>query len=64
LPGYRALIDYWQRTAGWTQQWTTLRNLADRFEQLGDDSSRVLSAVATATVACWVSVAASVADPW
>jgi tetratricopeptide (TPR) repeat protein len=37
LLGYRALIDYWQRIGFWTQLWTTLRNAADLFEQLGDD---------------------------
>ena len=28
LRGYRDLIDYWERTGSWIQQWTTLRNLA------------------------------------
>jgi predicted ATPase/DNA-binding SARP family transcriptional activator len=36
LAGYLDLIDYWERTGGWTQQWTTLRNLADLLDQLGD----------------------------
>jgi hypothetical protein len=36
LAGYRDLIDHWQRIGAWTQQWTTLRNAADLFEQLGD----------------------------
>lgn len=36
LHGYRELIDYWERTGGWTQQWTTLRNLADLLDTLGD----------------------------
>src|SRR5262245_52363346 len=36
LRGYGELIDYWERTGGWTQQWTTLRNLADLLDQLGD----------------------------
>ncbi|HXV92219.1 MAG TPA: BTAD domain-containing putative transcriptional regulator [Pseudonocardia sp.] len=26
--GYRALLAYWNRTGGWTQQWTTVRNAA------------------------------------
>src|SRR4029453_12814883 len=30
------LIDHWQRIGAWTQQWTTLRNAADLFDQLGD----------------------------
>ena len=36
LVGYRDLIDYWERTGGWTQQWTTLRNLASLLDDLGD----------------------------
>jgi predicted ATPase/DNA-binding SARP family transcriptional activator len=39
LDGYRQLIDRWERTGGWTQQWTTLRNLADLLDTLGDDTS-------------------------
>ena len=41
LLGYRTLIDHWRRTGAWTQQWTTLRNLADLFEQLGDEPRAV-----------------------
>jgi predicted ATPase len=36
LAGYRELVDHWERTGAWTQQWTTLRNAADLFDQLGD----------------------------
>jgi tetratricopeptide (TPR) repeat protein len=36
LRGYGELIDYWATTGGWTQQWTTLRNLADLLDQLED----------------------------
>ena len=36
LRGYAELIDYWERTGAWTQQWTTLRNLADLLDQLED----------------------------
>jgi predicted ATPase len=36
LVGYRDLIDHLQRIGFWTQQWTTLRNAADLFDQLGD----------------------------
>jgi predicted ATPase len=36
LGGYRDLIDHWQRIGAWTQQWTTLRNAADLFDQLGE----------------------------
>ena len=35
LLGYRDLIDYWERTGSWVQQWTTLRNVADILEELG-----------------------------
>jgi hypothetical protein len=37
--GYGALIDRWERTGGWTQQWTTLRNLADLLDRLGDHTT-------------------------
>jgi predicted ATPase/class 3 adenylate cyclase len=36
LAGYRDLIEHWRRIGAWTQQWTTLRNAADLFDQLGD----------------------------
>jgi predicted ATPase/DNA-binding SARP family transcriptional activator len=36
LRGYRELIDYWERTGSWLQQWTTLRNLARLLDDLGD----------------------------
>ena len=36
LRGHADLIDYWERTGAWTQQWTTLRNLADLLDQLED----------------------------
>jgi tetratricopeptide (TPR) repeat protein len=36
LLGYSDLVDHWERTGGWPQQWTTLRNAADLFDQLGD----------------------------
>jgi predicted ATPase/DNA-binding SARP family transcriptional activator len=37
LRGYRELIDYWELTGGWLQQWTTLRNLADLLRTLDDE---------------------------
>ena len=37
LDGYRDLIDYWKRTGGWVQQWTTLRNLVGFLRSLGDE---------------------------
>ena len=39
LNGYRELIDHWERTGGWIQQWTTLRNLADLLDLLEDRSA-------------------------
>lgn len=32
------MIRYWQRTGGWTQQWTTLRNVAELLALTGDDA--------------------------
>jgi predicted ATPase/DNA-binding SARP family transcriptional activator len=39
LDGYRELIDRWERSSAWTQQWTTLRNLADLLDRLGEEAS-------------------------
>ncbi|MDQ4098648.1 MAG: tetratricopeptide repeat protein, partial [Actinomycetota bacterium] len=36
LDGYLDLIGYWERTGGWIQQWTTLRNLGRLLRALGD----------------------------
>jgi predicted ATPase/DNA-binding SARP family transcriptional activator len=36
LAGYGELVDYWERTGAWVQQWTTLRNLARFLRALGD----------------------------
>ena len=36
LDAYWDLIDYWERTGGWIQQWTTLRNLARLLRTLDD----------------------------
>ena len=47
LRGYWELIDYWERTGGWTQQWTTLRNVADLLDRLDDhDTASLLRAAA------------------
>jgi predicted ATPase/DNA-binding SARP family transcriptional activator len=47
LTGYRELVAYWEETGGWTQQWTTLRNLADLLATLGDrESARFLTEAA------------------
>lgn len=49
LDGYRDLIGYWERTGGWVQQWTTLRNLAALLRSLGDaDTATFLEAAADA----------------
>lgn len=40
--GYRDLIDYWERTGSWVQQWTTLRNLAQLLRALGDEETAAL----------------------
>lgn len=42
LLGSRELIDHWERTGGWIQQWTTLRNLARLLATLGDDETALL----------------------
>lgn len=39
LDGYRDLLEYWERTGGWAQQWTTLRNLARLLHAVGDDET-------------------------
>jgi predicted ATPase len=33
---YERVVRYWLRTGNWTQQWTTLRNLATLLAELGD----------------------------
>ncbi|MGH9243074.1 MAG: hypothetical protein ACRD29_01905 [Acidimicrobiales bacterium] len=49
LGGYRDLIDYWERTGSWVQQWTTLRNIADLLQQEGEaDAAMFLRASAAA----------------
>ena len=42
LLGYRELLDLWERTGAWTQQWTTLRNTADLLDRLGDPETGAL----------------------
>ncbi len=46
LRGYRELVDYWDRTNGWIQQWTTLRNLAHLLRTLGDGASALFLEIA------------------
>lgn len=33
--GYLEVITYWERTGSWTQQWTTLRNVAELLMRCG-----------------------------
>ena len=42
LRGYRDLIEYWDRSGNWTQQWVTMRNLAQLLRRLGEDEAAVL----------------------
>ena len=42
LRRYRDLIDYWHRSGNWTQQWVTLRNLAQLLRRLGDNQPAAL----------------------
>jgi predicted ATPase/DNA-binding SARP family transcriptional activator len=42
LAGYAALIEHWRRTGMWTQQWTTLRNLAALLGALDDPATALL----------------------
>lgn len=47
LAGYREVIDYFAGTGNWTHLWTTLRNLADLLDRLGDpEPASVLRAAA------------------
>jgi predicted ATPase/DNA-binding SARP family transcriptional activator len=46
LRGYAELIDYWEVTGSWIQQWTTLRNLAHLLHALGDHEPAVFLEVA------------------
>jgi hypothetical protein len=42
LAGFGHLLDYWERTGGWVQQWTTLRNLAGVLRAVGDTEAAAL----------------------
>ena len=47
LAGYRRVVDYFAATGNWTHLWTTLRNLADLLDRLGDpEPARLLHAAA------------------
>jgi predicted ATPase/DNA-binding SARP family transcriptional activator len=46
LHGYRELVEYWEHTGSWIQQWTTLRNLARLLHGLGDHEPALFLEVA------------------
>ncbi|MFW6091690.1 MAG: ATP-binding protein, partial [Actinomycetota bacterium] len=49
LDNFLALIDRWRRSNNWTQQWVTLRNLAESMVRIGEDeAATVLQAAAEA----------------
>jgi predicted ATPase/DNA-binding SARP family transcriptional activator len=39
MRNYSEVIDYWERSGNWTQQWVTVRNLAQLLRRLGDDQA-------------------------
>ena len=53
LDEFDTVIRYWRTTGNWTQQWTTLRNVADLLETLGRRSTavRIRTAAAEAPAA-------------
>ena len=57
LISYERAIRYWQGTGNWTQQWTTLRNLAVLLERRGDGETAAVL-LASAAVAAEASVVA------
>jgi len=64
LLGYRDLIEYWERSGNWTQQWVTLRNLAQLLRQLGDpEPAALLEAAAQESPAAPAASAAAPAEP-
>jgi tetratricopeptide (TPR) repeat protein len=46
LPAFDELLRHWERSGSWTQQWTTLRNLAELLVRLGADEAAVMVASA------------------
>ena len=57
LSRYQSLLDYWERTGRWVQQWTTLRNLARLLHTIGEtaDAAFIVAAADEATDAPAVS---------
>jgi tetratricopeptide (TPR) repeat protein len=48
LSGYRDLVDRWWRSGSWTQEWTTLRNLADLLASTSERPTALLLLTAAA----------------
>lgn len=46
LPAFAEVLRHWRRSGSWTQQWTTLRNLAELLVRLGADEPAVTVATA------------------
>ena len=53
FPGYRRLIEHWRHVGAWTQQWTTLRNLAEALCRHGEAraAARLVGAARTSPTA-------------
>lgn len=48
LSRYQSLLDYWERTGRWGQQWTTLRNLARLLHAVGETADAAFIEAAAA----------------
>lgn len=61
---FDTVIRYWRRTGNWTQQWTTLRNVADLVNALGRQSTarRIRAAAAKAPAAAAPRPGTNIAD--
>jgi predicted ATPase/DNA-binding SARP family transcriptional activator len=59
LPTFAELVHHWRRSGSWTQQWTTLRNLAELLVRLGIDEDAVVIAAAASAAAVERSAARS-----
>jgi predicted ATPase/DNA-binding SARP family transcriptional activator len=59
LPSFAELVHHWRRSGSWTQQWTTLRNLAELLVRLDIDEDAVAIAAAASAAAVERSAAPS-----